>query len=1013
MVASIIVSVIISALMTVLSALLAPDPGIEDQKLGDADEFLSPTNIETRVIPINFGTNILTGPNVIWYGNLRANPIRQDVGSWISSDWVVVGYEYYASFDLALCKGPIDGVSQIRADDKPFIQGGHTASGYVQDVVNTKGFLNPGTGASTWVNVNARNIFGGHKHGGGLVGSLRIYWGELNQERSAHLYDNTEVPQYLPSYSGLAHIVWQGGYIGERQRAGDWDVRVHSYPNPLNLAQGKERIIVDNLIVAGASGHGDANPVNCLYEILTNSDYGLGLTEDLVDLPSFQYAAELCFQEKIGFSYLLQKPQQAAKVVDIIKQQISCALYQNEQGKFQIKMVRDDYDIDLVPSFDSTNIVKMVTMARTAWNSTKNSVHVEYVSNKDEFTSTIAVAQDLGNIEMQGGAQQLAKLKMPGVRNSTQATTQAHRALAERSQPLVALEFTADRSAALLSPGDVISVTDPDFGLNKLPLRVAEVSRGSASSPTVLIKGTQDIFAQPVFINTDPAGKGNIYNTINYLFVSYPEVVELVGATRWEVGASGGNPDTDRRVRVYITQGNSTSRTASAWLQNTEDNLFYLDTPDLSSTPNALQVPVPFQDFYPLTAQSDSFVEATWEGPTTQKWQPNTAYAAQEIVKSNGFLWHNKGDQWNWSLPTTTFQNSTSGTSGDGPPPHFQSGQGATWGGHGYVFDGGTTWWTDVTTPIEKDVIVPVIGFSNPDQGSGVSFHDQTQAEIRSQGYGLFRIGDEIMAYTQTDIVQLADGDLVQDPNQSQEDIGLNGPKYLPNQSAVTGLSGIYRGLFDTDITDHAVTDRVWFWDNVPVNGVPLGATNLTGDISRNYKIVPKGLFGRWDVDDSPNINVPITEIIRSDRPLRPAEIGIQGLTGSGSHGVLIDQLNGTGDITVSWTNHSRQDYNQVWFQNESSTNAPTDGVTCTYEVESVPGAGFNGSQITVRTTLTANTATSDVLLRADLETAMGWVAATQATPYLARVTLLRVDSSNSIPARVTPVREFRVFGDA
>ncbi|HIK61158.1 MAG TPA: hypothetical protein EYF98_10785, partial [Planctomycetes bacterium] len=106
--------IIMMVAMSLLSMLLAPTPDIEDAKKGGMDEFGFPTNMENRSIPLAFGTNRLTGPNLIWYGDLRARPVHEDVGGWFKTKIVTTAWKYYVGFDLALCAGPIDEISRVQ-----------------------------------------------------------------------------------------------------------------------------------------------------------------------------------------------------------------------------------------------------------------------------------------------------------------------------------------------------------------------------------------------------------------------------------------------------------------------------------------------------------------------------------------------------------------------------------------------------------------------------------------------------------------------------------------------------------------------------------------------------------------------------------------------------------------------------------------------------------------------------------------------------------------------------------
>ena len=56
-ISAIITSIVLSAIMFVASMLLAPKPDHEDAKPGALDDFGFPTAVESRSIPVSWGTN--------------------------------------------------------------------------------------------------------------------------------------------------------------------------------------------------------------------------------------------------------------------------------------------------------------------------------------------------------------------------------------------------------------------------------------------------------------------------------------------------------------------------------------------------------------------------------------------------------------------------------------------------------------------------------------------------------------------------------------------------------------------------------------------------------------------------------------------------------------------------------------------------------------------------------------------------------------------------------------------
>ncbi len=66
--------IIIWIVSTVVSYYLAPKP--EQPKPATIDDFQVPTATEDRSIPVLFGTSWTTGPNVVYYGDLKIKPIK-------------------------------------------------------------------------------------------------------------------------------------------------------------------------------------------------------------------------------------------------------------------------------------------------------------------------------------------------------------------------------------------------------------------------------------------------------------------------------------------------------------------------------------------------------------------------------------------------------------------------------------------------------------------------------------------------------------------------------------------------------------------------------------------------------------------------------------------------------------------------------------------------------------------------------------------------------------------------
>lgn len=61
-------------------AVQAVTPKPQNAKAATLDELDVPVAEEGLVIPVLFGTRVLKGPNVVWYGALRIKPVKAEGG---------------------------------------------------------------------------------------------------------------------------------------------------------------------------------------------------------------------------------------------------------------------------------------------------------------------------------------------------------------------------------------------------------------------------------------------------------------------------------------------------------------------------------------------------------------------------------------------------------------------------------------------------------------------------------------------------------------------------------------------------------------------------------------------------------------------------------------------------------------------------------------------------------------------------------------------------------------------
>ena len=192
-------ALVIGALGAVLSVIFIPKaPKTKGPTLED---FAVPTADDGRPIPVVFGTALITGSNNVWYGDfLRVTQTHDGIKT----------RKYYLGLHFAVCHGPVDSLNEIRVSDKVAWSGDQTDSGTIL--------------------IDAGDLFGGKRYGGGVVGYLDVMMGEATQAANPYLSSVQDGPQ--PAYRGVFSVVANQMYVVANSTSiGPWAFSVQRIVN--------------------------------------------------------------------------------------------------------------------------------------------------------------------------------------------------------------------------------------------------------------------------------------------------------------------------------------------------------------------------------------------------------------------------------------------------------------------------------------------------------------------------------------------------------------------------------------------------------------------------------------------------------------------------------------------------------------------------------------------------------------------------------------------------------------
>ena len=551
---------IINIATFLLTELLRPKPSIEDAKPAGLGDFNVPTATEGRVVPLIWGRVKMAGPNVTWYGDLVADPITEKVKTGLfSSETVTQGFRYSIGLMMSLCRGPVDLLVNIRND-------GSFAWG--EEAPSADANLVPIDAGATYF-IDEPKFFGGDDAGGGggLVGGGRIYPGTETQTVSAYLAQ-FQIP--TPFYRGTCFITWERGEIGLGPQLRPFEFEIQRIPDGLDLATLQPG---DEIIDLGA------NPMNVIFEVLTNDEWGLARPSALIDLANFRAAAAILATEGQGFAWVMDRVQDVLEVIKLVEQQVDGVLTVDPvTGNFAFTLIRFDYTPGTLPLLDETNVLKVTRYQRPAWAETQNQISVEYTDRRKNYTTSFGLAQDQGNQDIVQAINS-SKVRSPGVKNPTLANAIAWRELRALSTPLVTMKIVTDRSQFAVEPGDVLEFSWARFGITRLAVRVTKSDRGKVLDNEITLDVAQDVFAFNPGSFSDPIDTG-------WLAVS-SEAQPSLRERLWEVPFQL-SLDNERHLGVLCSRDGGLHISFDVFADRSGGTNFAFEGTELDFTPTAL-----------------------------------------------------------------------------------------------------------------------------------------------------------------------------------------------------------------------------------------------------------------------------------------------------------------------------------------------------------------------------------------------------------------------------------------
>lgn len=436
-----------------------------------------------------------------------------------SSKKQTVGYAYYMGLHMAVCKGPIDALLAIRAGGRDLFTGKRwastfpVASGHFPHPYGVPGSVRSlywyPAGATGPVVGNEQillfkpNLFGGDKREGGIIGALDVMFGGPTQTANDYLESTIGVPQ--PAYRNTFTAVMRGGMVGAMNpylKAWQWRVRrtLAGWQNGAPWYPAKCEIDVGNGVKC-------MNPAHIIYQVLTDTEDGMGYPAATLNEDTFTDAADLFHAEGLGLFLKWMRSDKIETFLQAVLDHANAVLVQNPTtALFELIPMRNDYVdselLTLTPDDATLEMFERATLAETV-----NEITVKWDDTFSLNEGSVTV-QELANIQAMGGVVNQTKT-YAGCPTESIAKRLAQRDLDIGSALLARVRLRANRKAYGVIPGRCIALEGfTKLGLGRVVIRPLRVNYGGSGERGITIEGAEDVFALPTntYVGSQPDG---------------------------------------------------------------------------------------------------------------------------------------------------------------------------------------------------------------------------------------------------------------------------------------------------------------------------------------------------------------------------------------------------------------------------------------------------------------------------------------------------------------------------
>lgn len=397
---------------------------------------------------------------------------------------LTVGFSYYMTLHMGICRGPVDALLEIRIGDRLAWSGELTGNDAFK--------------------IDKESLFGGTKGEGGVKGDAQLYLGGPSQTIASRW--KKILPGLSPEFRGLCTLFFDGMVCAMNPYPKPWKFKVRRlfqgwdgavwYPEKLKIEMDDSYVDAD-----GKTQYGHINAMNgvhILYECCTNRVWGRGMGRALMDDVAWRYAADLIYNEGLGICLAWKRTDNLDQFAQTIIDHLGATIFVDKRnGLMTIKIIRDDYELQNVPVFTTdSGLVDITECSVTAGSGIINEIVVGFhspLSNEDGKVRS----HNLAGIQTAGSIVS-ANQDYMGIPTGALAQRLADRDLNAQSLPLRGFKMTLDHRGWWVQPGTIFRIQDPKRGGIDIAVRAGEVREDPITGGKISVAAIEDVFAMPL-----------------------------------------------------------------------------------------------------------------------------------------------------------------------------------------------------------------------------------------------------------------------------------------------------------------------------------------------------------------------------------------------------------------------------------------------------------------------------------------------------------------------------------